>query len=536
MGEIVKISESISKNDYDFAKSWLESKNLSNDYFPNQEGSNVNQSPSVHPVGVKVNNNFVSSEGEKHIDVMLQPTLPDLDQPTRRSSSRTPKLTMKVMESSDSSVRRMFGVAQTALYTQYNEVSKDGGLSAFVAHFHNINLLFDGTINQCRHLVFSTVAPNNDLFTLSQMLKLDDIQEFVLAMLKEIDDHKSRDHWELVERKCLPSGAKTILNVWAVKRKRHPDEQIYKYKARLNAHGGMQRWGVDYWETYALVINWISVRLLLILTVLHRLETKSIDFVLAFPQAKLERYVFMETPYGFSFGKKGQYVLKLKKNLYGLADAPLNWFNKLTSGLESEGFVRSETDQCVFIRNDCIILLYVDDMKAISRKKKVSENLVINLKNKNYIHTDEGSLSKYLGSDVKYKDGGSFELTQPFLIQRVIDMLGFTSDEIKCNTRPTPAVKPLLHKDLNEIPRMKSWNYRTVIGMLTYLQGTARPDMLLFLHGKKMIIYRRFVCCIKLIFCDEQFYKFKSKNDGLKVCAMLGLLLHEIYFIIVNIV
>jgi len=88
-----------------------------------------------------------------------------------------------------------------------------------------------------------------------------------------------------------------------------------------------------------------------------------------------------------------------------------------------------------------------------------------------------------LGVDVKYKENGNFELVQPFLIQRVIDLLGITANDSKCNTRPTPAVKPLLHKDdLNGVPRMNSWNYRTAIGMLTYLQGTTRPDISMAVH------------------------------------------------------
>ena len=50
----------------------------------------------------------------------------------------------------------------------------------------------------------------------------------------------------------------------------------------------MQQWGVNYWDTYATVVKWISVRFLLVLYELIRLESKAIDFVLAFPQAKLD--------------------------------------------------------------------------------------------------------------------------------------------------------------------------------------------------------------------------------------------------------
>ena len=190
---------------------------------------------------------------------------------------------------------------------------------------------------------------------------------------------------EKLLRKDLPAGAKTILSVLAFKRKRRPGGEIYKYKARLNAQGGIQRWGVDYWETYAPVVNWISIRLLLILTVIHKLEIKSIDFVLAFPQAELKLNVFMELPYRFNIGRKRQYVLQLKQNLYGLADASLNWFNELIKGLEAEAFVKSEIDIC----KDCIILVYVDDMIAISKKEKVLETLVENLRKKNNVLIDE---------------------------------------------------------------------------------------------------------------------------------------------------
>ena len=150
-------------------------------------------------------------------------------------------------------------------------------------------------------------------------------------------------------------------------------------------------------------MNWISVWLLLVLSIIHKLNTKFIDFVLAFPQAELKRNVYMEIPYGFEHGERGQYVLRLKKNICGLSDASHNWFNKLAEGLEAEGYVRSEVDQCVFLREDLVILVYVDDMIALSKDEQILNKLVANLKSKNFILTDEGSLGKYLGVDVKRK-------------------------------------------------------------------------------------------------------------------------------------
>ena len=113
-------------------------------------------------------------------------------------------------------------------------------------------------------------------------------------------------------------------------------------------------------------------------------------------------------------------------------------------------------------------MVYVDDMIALAKNKSVLENLVANLKQKDFILTDEGTLTKYLGVDVKYKSDGSFELKQPFLIQRIIDLLGLEGD-YQHNTKPTPATKPLLNKDENGDERKNVWSYRKAIGMLTYL-------------------------------------------------------------------
>mgnify|MGYP003333239863 CR=1 FL=1 len=42
--------------------------------------------------------------------------------------------------------------------------------------------------------------------------------------------------------------------------------------------------------------------------------------------------------------------------------------------------------------------------------------------------------------------------------------------------------KPLLHKDCSGAPRKASWHYRSTIGMLGYLRGTSRPEILIPIH------------------------------------------------------
>ena len=73
------------------------------------------------------------------------------------------------------------------------------------------------------------------------------------------------------------------------------------------------------------VVNWISVRTLLAVAKIYGLSSQSIYFVLAFPQAHLNRVnVFMQLPIGMEFEGEYGYVLKLNKSLYSLKQASFN--------------------------------------------------------------------------------------------------------------------------------------------------------------------------------------------------------------------
>ena len=88
--------------------------------------------------------------------------------------------------------------------------------------------------------------------------------------------------------------------------------KVTKYKARNCAHGVMQEKGINCWETYAPVVQWISVRIMLILAAIENLHNKSIEFVLAYPQANIDVDIYMELPQGFNVRPEiRRYVLKL---------------------------------------------------------------------------------------------------------------------------------------------------------------------------------------------------------------------------------
>ena len=75
--------------------------------------------------------------------------------------------------------------------------------------------------------------------------------------------------------------------IWTLKRKRLLDGSFNKFRARLCCHGVQQQWGLNYWDTYAHVVLWSSIRILLTIAKLHNLHTKSVDCVQAYPQAAI---------------------------------------------------------------------------------------------------------------------------------------------------------------------------------------------------------------------------------------------------------
>ena len=98
---------------------------------------------------------------------------------------------------------------------------------------------------------------------------------------------------------------------------------------------------------------------------------------------------------------------------------------------------------------------------------------------KKFEFTDEGNMSKYLVVDITKHKYRSIEFTQPHLIDRFVNLIDRDKHII---VKPIPAINPLLRKDLEGLQRKNSCNYGQAIGMLTYLQGTTRPDISMATH------------------------------------------------------
>jgi hypothetical protein len=74
-------------------------------------------------------------------------------------------------------------------------------LERMISKIHEVNKLYDGTLNAFVSYAFSTLdldTSNNEVFTYTKALQQQDAAQFVKAMRKEIEDHESQDHWDIV--------------------------------------------------------------------------------------------------------------------------------------------------------------------------------------------------------------------------------------------------------------------------------------------------------------------------------------------------
>ncbi|CAG7721961.1 unnamed protein product [Allacma fusca] len=78
------------------------------------------------------------------------------------------------------------------------------------------------------------------------------------------------------------------------------------------------------------------------------LKLRELDVTKAFLNSKLDEELYMKQPPGYEV-KKGDYVCKLLKGLYGLKQSPRNWHKTIKIALSEIGFQRSSYVNCLFI-------------------------------------------------------------------------------------------------------------------------------------------------------------------------------------------
>jgi hypothetical protein len=338
------------------------------------------------------------------------------------------------------------------------------------------------------HLLKAKVSANpadTPTYTQTQAMNSPNADEWNKAAHLEVETLENIKAWSLFRRIDVPSNKKVLPMKWDFRLKRYPDGLAKKFKACYCVRGDRQVEGVDYDETWAPVVQWTTVRGMMILALKQGLATAQADITAAFVHAPLKPHeeIYVEQPKGFVYGEPGELVLKLHKPVYGIKQAPHNFFNFLVDQFKLECLRQSDNDPCLFIGKKVTAIVYVDDILFFSKDDSEIDKIIGNLVSRNVQIRREGSAEGFLGVAVDKVTSGSthqIKMTQAGLTKRIVEALGLCS----VNSTPisTPAEASPLPKDLNGAPCSGHFNYAAAVGMLLYLSGHTRPDIAFAVH------------------------------------------------------
>jgi hypothetical protein len=269
-----------------------------------------------------------------------------------------------------------------------------------------------------------------------------------------------------------PKGINLISCRWVYKYKLKDDNTIDRFKARLVARGYMQKYGLDYEETFAPVALMKSFRTLYAHAVSHRWKVWSLDVNNAFLYSPLDKPVYMRHPPGYP-GPPGT-CLKLKKSLYGLKNAGRDWSEHFRKEIvRILDFAPTLSDPCVFtLGHDLFLSVHVDDILLYVGNDAKGEQVIKKLCATFEMKKPE-LLKLYLGFNIEHdQQTGNSRVNQSSYIRRMLARFNM----MDANPAPTPA--PPKHVwSKNQNPGVAAEKpYRALIGSLLYSARGTRPD------------------------------------------------------------
>ena len=133
--------------------------------------------------------------------------------------------------------------------------------------------------------------------------------------------------------------------------------------------------------------------------------------------------------------------------------------------------------------------------------------------------TDKGDKSNYLRVNIKKNSDRTFKLFQLHLAEKKVNRIGLTMSK-SFKSRETLAGKTLLHKYESSLGRKCVWNYMAVVGMLSYLQGSKRPEISMYIHqcarffSDSRLVHEHTVRCIANYLASTSTYlDFTDENQ-----------------------
>ena len=382
-------------------------------------------------------------------------------------------------------IKQQFGLLTEIIHAFEAEIESQGGDSEF--NPDNIGFVKE---------------PKN----IHEALKGPDKDKWMKALKEELDSLKKHGVYTVVDK--LPPGKKALGHKIVMKVKCDKHGNPIRYKVRATIQGFLQRYKVDYNETFAPTLALRSLRTLFAVACGMDLELKHMDVVTAFLHGDLEEEIYMHPLPGMDDCKPGQF-LKLNKTLYGLKQASNRWNHKLVTSLNLVGFTNlAGIDECIFVKVSrtgriMIIAAYVDDLFKLCHKEDIAEmEECCNELGKHFELKELGDAELALGMRIiRDRHLGTLSIDQTVYLTKLLKQYGMYEG---CRPYYAPAMKDKPSPEEKDVPgterqeyrippdpeqvaendrraapncKIKVTDYRSIVGALQYAATCTRPDI-----------------------------------------------------------
>ena len=214
-------------------------------------------------------------------------------------------------------------------------------------------------------------------------------------------------------------------------------------------------------------------------------EIHQMDVKTAFLYPEIEEEVYIAMPEGFREfhpeDKNNGNVFRRVKTLYGLRQSPLAWFKVLDKLFKSKGLQRSNEDPTLYISENLIILIFVDDIVFFAQDLASIQEAKIWL-SKEFEMVDLGDLRLFLGMHItRDRVKRTLFLYQERYITKILERCKMED----CNGCHTPMDTKLVLAKPSPDKIIGIQEYQSLIGSIMYAMLGTRPD-LAYASGKML--------------------------------------------------
>src|SRR5216117_1988686 len=208
------------------------------------------------------------------------------------------------------------------------------------------------------------------------------------------------------------------------------DRYSIRYKTRWVAKGFIQRYDVDFDQTWASVMRLMSYKALYAWACANNWHIRQGDVKTAFLNEVITEEIYAEQPTDFQITQSSApLVCLLNKALYGLKQSPRIWYQRIRTRLEKLELTVFPNDESCFIHPNqkLVVTLYIDDVQYFG--ESLDEILDIERKlKKTFKMTNTGTTNFYLRMNIHYnRKAGIYHLNQSTYIERIIRLYNYTN-------------------------------------------------------------------------------------------------------------